>query len=166
MRLRDDSALPDDVVRELAAIDAALAGEPVEYDLHELAELSLTLRDERPAPSAGFAAELDELAAAGFAGERSRSLWERVGPTALRGIEPWRFVPAAGIACTVLVALVVSLSVAGRDDGVRDSDRAAVPPTTTTTAPKAAQLDDAATDSSASGSADSAPLAAKPGGAT
>ena len=52
MRPRDNSPLPDDVVRELAAIDAALAGEPVEYELRELAELSMTLRDERPAPSA------------------------------------------------------------------------------------------------------------------
>ena len=53
MRLRDNDALPEDVARELAAIDAALAGEPVEPAFHELAELSLTLRDERPLPDAG-----------------------------------------------------------------------------------------------------------------
>ena len=86
----------------------------------------MTLRDERPAPSAAFAAELDERADRGFAGDARdagipargpRSRWERVVPEALRGIEPRRFVPAAGVACALLVALIVSLSVAGRDDG-------------------------------------------------
>ena len=40
---------PETLTRELAALDDALAGRPVDPDLADLAELAVALRDERPA---------------------------------------------------------------------------------------------------------------------
>ncbi len=64
---RRDTPLPQDVARELAALDAALAGDPVEPDLAGLAAFAVQVRDARPRPDAGVVARLDERAAAGFA---------------------------------------------------------------------------------------------------
>ena len=50
MRLRDGDQDPDDRARA-AAVDAALAGEPVDAELDELARLALALRAERPVPA-------------------------------------------------------------------------------------------------------------------
>jgi hypothetical protein len=66
MSRRDRTPLPQDVARELAALDAALAGDPVDPDLAELAALAVQVRDARPRPDAGVVARLDERAAAGF----------------------------------------------------------------------------------------------------
>ena len=51
--------LTPEAARELAAMDDALAGFPVEPDLTELGELALALREERPEVSPEFAASLD-----------------------------------------------------------------------------------------------------------
>ena len=51
---------------ELAAIDAALRGEPVTADHCELGELALLLRDDRPRPEEQFAARFDERVGHGF----------------------------------------------------------------------------------------------------
>ena len=67
MRLLErEMPLDPEVERELEAIDRALAGEPVDPDLEDLARLALELRAERPEPDAEADARLDVLAAAGF----------------------------------------------------------------------------------------------------
>ena len=71
MSRRDRTPLPQDVARELAALDAALAGDPVDPDLAELAALAVQVRATRPRPDAGAVARLDERAAAGFAARRA-----------------------------------------------------------------------------------------------
>jgi len=53
---------PETLTRELAALDDALAGRPVDPDLADLAELAILVRDERPAPDPAFAHSLDERA--------------------------------------------------------------------------------------------------------
>src|SRR5829696_4064546 len=74
-------ALPPEVQRELDAIDAALAGRPVDAELTEIGALAVALREDRPEPSASFAADLDRRTAAGFARPRRRdravALWRR-----------------------------------------------------------------------------------------
>src|SRR3954469_7403837 len=59
-------SMTDTLTRELAALDDALAGRPVDPDLADLAELAVALRDERPAPDPAFARSLDERAERGF----------------------------------------------------------------------------------------------------
>ena len=57
---------PETLTRELAALDDALAGRPVDPDLADLAELAVLVRDERPVPDPAFACSLDERAERGF----------------------------------------------------------------------------------------------------
>lgn len=58
--------------RELAAIDAALAGHEVEPDLADVAELTRALRAERPEVQRRFARDMDGWAAGGFKGRGPR----------------------------------------------------------------------------------------------
>jgi hypothetical protein len=106
---RPDDTLDPQVERELAALDAALAGEPVDPDLAGLAELARAARAARPEISSEFAARLDERAAAGFPGP-PRRVGRVVG--SLRGLRASRrmLLPALGAAATVLVGLVVLAS--------------------------------------------------------
>jgi hypothetical protein len=66
MRLRREPELGPDTIRELEALDAALAGRPVEPQDEELAALAVALRDERPTPRPEFALDLDLRAREGF----------------------------------------------------------------------------------------------------
>lgn len=123
---RRESTLDPVAARELEALDAALAGGAVDPDLADLAVLAEDLRAVAPRPSEGFAAHLDERAAAGFpvpraaAGKRRRWSLPRIN----------RFTPlAAGSLAAVLAAVVVAaalLSGPGSDGGstVSSSDTA------------------------------------------
>lgn len=102
MRLLDDTPLDPEIAASLDAIDATLAGEPVEPAHAAIAELALLLRDERPQPSANFAAGLDRRVAERFApaqasGERKQHRPHRW----------WLWTPAAGLAAAVVVAIVI-----------------------------------------------------------
>jgi Domain of unknown function (DUF4349) len=66
MRLRREPELDPDTIRELEALDAALAGRPVAPQDEELAALAIALRDERPQPRPQFALDLDLRAREGF----------------------------------------------------------------------------------------------------
>src|SRR6266545_2752635 len=117
MRLRErDMPIDPEVERELAAIDAGLAGLAVPDDLEDLATLSLELHADRPAPDAEFAARMDERKAEGFAREgragglvderRIDRLRERLAAT-----PPRRLIAPVGAAATLLVAVGVAISV-------------------------------------------------------
>jgi hypothetical protein len=67
MKLLDQGPMDPDIAEELAAIDATLAGEPVDPRHAELAELALMLRAARPQISEGFARKLDARAEQRFA---------------------------------------------------------------------------------------------------
>jgi hypothetical protein len=109
---RPDDTLDPMVERELAALDAALAGEPVDPDLEGLASLARAARAARPVISSEFAAELDGRAAGGF--PRPPRLIDRV-VAPLRGLRSRAsrrmLLPALGAAATLLVGLVVVASV-------------------------------------------------------
>jgi hypothetical protein len=102
MRTADDFPVGPEVGAALAAIDATLAGEPVDPSHAELAELALILAAERPQPTAAFAAAMDRRVAARFAGEGRRRRGRR-----------WLFGPAAGLAAAMAVVVVVVLSAGG-----------------------------------------------------
>jgi len=108
--------------RELAAVDDALAGRPVDPDLTHVADLALLLRDDRPAPEPAFTARLDRAVGIGFPDEgkpssRAQGRW-------------WKWhgwmTPALGFAATaiVCVALVSALPSGSDDSGGSDGSSA------------------------------------------
>lgn len=118
-RPSDNETTDPAVERELEALDAALAGLPVERELEGLAELVSDLRAERPEPEAGWAAELDELAAAGFRGRRRGSgsgSPSRLGAW-LGSLRPGQVLAPAGALATLVMVVVVGVSVTADDRG-------------------------------------------------
>jgi hypothetical protein len=145
MRRRDDTPTPE-LQRELAAIDAALAGEPVEPELSELGALALTLRTDRPRPRPQFAAALDERAAAGFAQPAPRTTHRRARRALL---------PALGLAATAALVAVVVLP--GTKGPVRGDSSSSARFPGAQTAPGVAAPGPSATAESGGGAATAAP---------
>jgi hypothetical protein len=111
MSRRSPETLDPAAQRELAAIDATLAGRPVELELGDLERLVHEVRAERPRPADVFARELDRRAAAGFARAdgRRRTLVPAGARAALRRLgRRGRLLPAMGAAASLLLALVVA----------------------------------------------------------
>ena len=94
---------PEPLTRELAALDDALAGRPVDPDLADLAELAILVRDERPAPDPAFASSLDERARRGCprTPKRRAFTW------------PKFTLPALGLAASAFLVVVIATSVPG-----------------------------------------------------
>ena len=67
MRGPDSDPLGPEIAGALMAVDATLAGDPVDPEYAELAELALILRRERPRTSDAFTARLDEQVERRFA---------------------------------------------------------------------------------------------------
>ena len=104
MRRVDEQPLDPEVAETLDAIDATLAGEPVDPRFAEIAELALLLTAERPQPAPAFAASLDQRVARRFAPDPA------AGPPRRRRTR-WALSPAWGggivAAAAVLVVAVV-----------------------------------------------------------
>jgi hypothetical protein len=103
MRRIDDTPLDPEIAASLEAIDATLAGDPVDPAHVELAELAVLLAAERPQPPAAFASALDERVQRRFAPlppsggkPRKRHRW-------------WLWTPATGLAVALVVAVVIVL---------------------------------------------------------
>jgi Domain of unknown function (DUF4349) len=91
---------------ELEAVDAALAGRPVDPEHAELAELALLLRDDKPQPSPAWALQLDRRVRDGFpAPPRRRAVWLR------------KAVPAVAVAAVVLPFAVAVALIEPAGDG-------------------------------------------------
>jgi hypothetical protein len=110
MRSPDDDAVTPEMAGALVAVDSTLAGEPVDPQYAELAELALILRRERPPVGDSFASYMDERVQRRFAQPaRPRRAWRR----------RWLFAPgAAGAAVAGVLAVIV---VAGGSGGVSNS---------------------------------------------
>jgi Domain of unknown function (DUF4349) len=114
---RDEGPVPAEVEAELAALDAALAGDDVPAGMEGLEALVGDLRAERAAPDTEFGEALDRWAAAGFPRGRRPGLSRRAtksdayGRTRvlLQSLTPRRLAYAGGAAAT-LVVLVVAVS--------------------------------------------------------
>ena len=103
MRLLDhDEPIDPELAATLDAIDATLAGEPVDARYADVAEIALLLRDERPAVPAAFARSMDERVGRRFAPVASAA------PPAKRWWRMAGFWEATG-ALTAGVALIVGL---------------------------------------------------------
>ena len=106
-----EDRLHPDAERELEAIDRALAGEPVDRDLADLAALAADLRAERPEPEQRWRAELDRQAGAGFGARSPLARLRRRLPRLPRH----RLLAPAG-AMAALLVVAVGVTVATRDD--------------------------------------------------
>ena len=134
MRLRD--TLTPEQERELEALDRALAGQPVEFELRDLEQLVHDVRATAPAMSPGFAARLEHEVAEGFPTPREQ-------PARLRApARRWTLLPALGSLAAVLVALVVVFGGGGDDSRDAVEDRNLGPSTQAAPAP-GATADDA-----------------------
>lgn len=133
---------PDTLTRELAALDDALAGRPVDPGLADLAELAVALRDERPAPDPAFARTLDARVERGFPRPATR--------TTRRGIKwPRVTLPALGFAASLLLVVVIATSIptgGGDEDrsGGSSSGGATTEPATSDSGPGSAEAPSAA----------------------
>lgn len=96
--MRRAEPLEPGVAAALEAIDGTLAGDPVDPEHAELAELALILRDERPRPDAATAAAIDQRVRARIEAPRRTS---RLRPQ-------WVFGPVAALAAVALVVVIVS----------------------------------------------------------
>jgi Domain of unknown function (DUF4349) len=115
MRGPDSDPLSPEIATALIAVDATLAGEPVDPEYAELAELALILRRERPRTSDAFAARLDDRVERRFA---------RPAPAERgTGLRRWLFGPMAGLAAAAAgVAVVIVVASSGGGGGVRSGN--------------------------------------------
>jgi uncharacterized protein DUF4349 len=128
MRLLDQGPMDPDIAEELAAIDATLAGEPVDPHHAELAELALLLRAERPQISDSFARKLDARgeqrfgAASASKQTASKRLFSRT----------WVWAPAAtagALAASIAIVFAIGSSGGGMS-GFSSTSAAAPAPST------------------------------------
>ena len=110
--------LPEQTVRELEAIDAALAGEAVDPEYADVAELALLLADSRPALPPARATALDGRFAALAAGRPKSARQARQAAPAGR---PWFLRPAWGAGLAVVATLVVLVIVLPKGGGTTNS---------------------------------------------
>jgi hypothetical protein len=138
---------PETLTRELAALDDALAGRPVDPDLADLAEFAVLVRDERPVADPAFTRSLDTRMERGFprAAKRRRLSWPRIT------------LPALGVAASVFLVVVIATSVptGGSDDSGSSGGSSAA--TTTEEAPSSSDESSAGKQSAAEDSAQTAP---------
>ena len=105
MRRLDENQVDPEIVAALDAIDATVAGDPVEPRFAELAELALLLTGERPSPDPAFAPRLDERVSRRF--ERAGGADDHPAPA--RAHEGWGWLAAAGGLAAALVGVLVAV---------------------------------------------------------
>jgi Domain of unknown function (DUF4349) len=107
MRLLDQDPIDPEIAAALDAIDATLAGEPVDSRYAELAEVALLLASDRPQVPPAFARSMDERVARRFAPAPTTA---PVTP-AVRRWRPssrfWEATGALGAGVALIVAIVV-----------------------------------------------------------
>jgi hypothetical protein len=117
MRLRREPDLDPVTIRELASLDAALAGRPADPRDGDLAELAVALRDERPGPRPEFALDLDLRARDGFPAPDMPA--RRRAPSPVRSFGR-RWALALGTAASVFI-VVTAVLVSGGGGGHEDA---------------------------------------------
>src|SRR2546421_5115642 len=108
----DNDMIDPEIAAELDAIDATLAGDPVDPRYAEVAELALLLVAGRPAASAEFSASLDERVQRRFASAETEP--RRRPPMTRNWLAPPRALATAGVAATLAAG---GLSGSGRSGG-------------------------------------------------
>ena len=160
MRLLDhDEPIDPEIAASLDAIDAVLAGEPVDARYADLAEIALLLSSERPEIPTSFAQSMDQRVARRFAPAPAKVSRRRRWPSA--GF--WEATGALTAAVALLAAIVV---VAGRGHGASSASTSSAAATAASTAPSRPPAGRSASTprSSASSGAASQPALVPPAG--
>ena len=112
------------IVDELDAIEATLAGDPVEPRFAELAEMALLIRADRPEPTPEFTGRLDATIASGLEGLGPRARREAPAPAGgpTRRSRRSRLLFGGGLAAA-LAALAAVFAVATGSPGPSSSNR-------------------------------------------
>jgi hypothetical protein len=110
MRLLDQDPIDPEIAATLDAIDATLAGEPVDARYAELAEIALLLSSDRPPVPSEFAKTMDERVARRFASAPPAPGSPRPRRALLRNPAFWQAGGALMTGVAVLVALVVVMA--------------------------------------------------------
>lgn len=125
MRLRREPEMDPETRRELDALDAALAGRPVDPRDHELAALAVAVAAERPEPRPEFALDLDLRARDGF--PTAEPVRPASAPRRAQGFRH-RWGLALGTAASLFIVATAVL-VSGLPSGSNDSgSQAEAPP--------------------------------------
>src|SRR5436309_38738 len=113
MRHTDENELDPEIAAQLDAIDATLAGEPVDPEHAEIAELALLLTAQRPEIDPGFATSLEQRVQGRFPGPSVDRAPQQAGTGGWRRL--WKrsvFEPvaalSAGVAAIVVVVVLAS----------------------------------------------------------
>jgi hypothetical protein len=121
--MRTADPLEPEVEAALEAIDATLAGDPVDPEHAELAELALILRADRPLVGEPFAVAIDARVRDRFAGASRRGVrrWRTARPRRpARGWLVWA--PAGALAAVALVVALVTLVPGGGSSSSTNSN--------------------------------------------
>jgi hypothetical protein len=110
MRLLDQDPIDPEIAATLDAIDATLAGEPVDARYAELAEIALLLSSDRPPVRPEFARTMDERVARRFASAPPTPGSQRPRRPLLRNPAFWQASGALMTGVAVVVALVVVMA--------------------------------------------------------
>jgi hypothetical protein len=157
--LEHDEPIDPEIAASLDAIDAVLAGDPVDARYADLAEIALLLASDKPAASPQFARSMDERVARRFVpapGPQS-AVHERRRP---RWPGFWQAGGALAAAVGLVVAIVVVLG--GNSGSSPSSSRSLLSAPAATSSGSAAVSSGAATTSSAASSAAQAAPATVP----
>jgi Domain of unknown function (DUF4349) len=113
----DQDPIDPEIAATLDAIDATLAGEPVDGRYAEIAEIALLLASERPQVPPAFAQSMDQKVERRFAplGEKRRGFGERGQRKGRRWSGVWQATGAVAAGAAAIVAIAV---VAGGGHGV------------------------------------------------
>ena len=150
--MRQRESLTAEEERELDALDRALAGETVDYDLRELDDLVADIRATAPEMSPGFAARLEQQVSEGFPAADA--------PAARRRRRRFVLIPAGGCLAAALVALVVVLGQPGETEVSNFAAREPVP--TESASPASGEMLQAAPDDARRNAAPAPPALAAP----
>jgi hypothetical protein len=160
MRRTDEDAMPPEVAAALLAVDATLAGDPVDPEYAALAELALILAEDRPAPDVAFATALDERV------ERRFARPARPGRSGARRAWGWLYGSAAAAAAAAVLVVVVLGAHGGGSSSTSSSssasaqDLSAPPPARRRPAPSHAAASSAGSPFSANSAGSLAPAPA------
>jgi hypothetical protein len=119
---RTEEPMDPEVLAQLDAIDATLAGEPVDPDYAEIAELALLLTADRPQMDEGFAGTLDEKVARRFVAVPETSASARPRRRWLR-----EFAPIGGVATALVAAFVLVIVLPNGSGSSSTSSSASIP---------------------------------------